>query len=148
MANYNAWFSLALEYGLSILSLGKAGQGDDQLLTGGLTAVETLLGSEIGITQKEGFVVDHGTSHMERFPMQQDDQILFAQFLVQTLNGEKVEQSYNDLAKTFITELSNGILKSSIWEEVKDAPQILSISKVNKIVLQAHVNTYSKIKII
>ena len=147
MTTYNAWFSLALEYGLSILSLGKAGQGDDQLLTGGLTAVETLLGSEIGITQKEGFVVDHGSSHMERFPMTKDDQVLFAQFLVQTLNGEKVEQSYNDLAKTFITELSSGILKSSVWDEVKDAPQILSISKVSRIVLQAHENTYSKLKI-
>ena len=148
MANYNAWFSLALEYGLSILSLGKAGQGDDQLLTGGLTAVETLLGSEIGITQKEGFVVDHGSSHMERFPLKSDDQsILFAQFLVQTLNGEKVEQSYKDLAKTFISELSRGILKSSIWEEVKDAPQILAINRVNKIILQAHEDTYSKLKV-
>lgn len=148
MVQYNAWFSLALEYGLSVLSLGKAGQGDDQLLTGGLTAVETLLGSEIGITQKEGFVVDHGSSHMERFPLKEaDDSILFAQFLVQTLGGEKVEQWYIDLAKTFITELSNGILNSSIWNEVKDAPQILSIKKVNKLVLQAHENTYNKIKV-
>ena len=147
MAKYNAWFSLALEYGLSILSLGKAGQGDDQLLTGGLTAVETLLGSEIGITQKEGFVVDHGSSHMERIPIRQEDQILFAQFLVQSLDGEKVEQSYKDLAKTFINELSSGILNSTIWDEVKDAPQILSINKVYKFVLQAHENTYSKIKI-
>lgn len=148
MANYNAWFSLALEYGLSILSLGKAGQGDDQLLTGGLTAVETLLGSEIGITQKEGFVVDHGTSHMERFPLKSDDdETVFAQFLIQSLKGEKVEQWYKDLAKTFTGELAQGILKSSIWDEVKDAPQILSVNKVFKTVLQAHENTYSKLKI-
>ena len=147
MVQYNAWFSLALEYGLSILSLGKAGQGDDQLLTGGLTAVETLLGSEIGITQKEGFVVDHGSSHMERFPLNQGDNLLFAQFLIQTLGGEKVEQSYNDLAKMFSTELGNGILKSSIFDEVKDAPQILSIKKVNKIILTAHENTHNKMKI-
>ena len=147
MVKYNAWFSLALEYGLSILSLGKAGQGDDQLLTGGLTAVETLLGSEIGITQKEGFVVDHGSSHMERFPIKFEDSILFAQYLVQSLGGEKVEQQYKDLAKTFITELSNDIIKSKIWDEVKDAPQILGIKRVDKLVKQAHENTYNKIKV-
>ena len=59
-ANLNAWFSLALEYGLAIVSLGKLpGNADDQLLTGGLTAVETLLGPEIGFEKQEGFVVDH-----------------------------------------------------------------------------------------
>ena len=50
MFQYNAWFSVALEYGLSIFSIGKVGSSDEQLLSGGLSAVVSLLGSEIGLT--------------------------------------------------------------------------------------------------
>ena len=94
MFNYNAWFSVALEYGLSIFSIGKTGSSDEQLLTGGLTAVESLLGSEIGITKKEGFVVDHGNSHMERIPLILEDENYYGQFLIQRHNDENVEENY------------------------------------------------------
>ncbi len=147
MFNYNAWFSVALEYGLSIFSIGKVGSSDDQLLTGGLTAVESLLGSEIGLTKKEGFVVDHGSSHMERIPFSYEEQNIYAQFLIQSLDSEKIDENYKTLAKTFITELSNNLLNSTLLDEIQNTPKKLSMDKINDILLESYEMTHKKIKV-
>lgn len=147
MFNYNAWFSVALEYGLSIFSIGKTGTSDDQLLTGGLTAVESLLGSEIGLMKKEGFVVDHGSTHMERIPLNYEDQILYGQFLIQTLDNESIDENYKELAKSFITELTYNLLESPIMEEIKNSPQKIPINRIYDILIQCHEITHKKLKI-
>lgn len=147
MFNYNAWFSVALEYGLSILSLGKVGTSDDQLLTGGLTAVESLLGSEIGITKKEGFVVNHGSSHMERIPLNYENLDLYAQFLVQNLSNEKVDDNYKDLSKIFITELTKNILASPIIKDIMNSPQKIPLNKVTDIIILSHELAHKKMKV-
>ena len=147
MLNYNAWFSVALEYGLSILSIGKVGSNDEQLLTGGLTAVESLLGAEIGLTKKEGFVVDHGMSHMERIPLMCEDLNLYAQFLLQNINNDKVDDDYKELAKTFITEVTTNLMDSPILNDIKLSPQKIPINKINDLLIKSYEITHKKLKV-
>ena len=148
-ANLNVWFSLDLEYGLAILSIGKLpGNADDQLLTGGLTAVETLLGPEIGFEKQEGFVVDHKSSHMERVPIiLGEGKKVIAQFLL--MNPEKdggVAPELIAFSKTFIEGLGESLLDSHIWQEIQIAAQILSISKIYSLIISSHENAHKKYK--
>ena len=147
--NTIAWFALALEYGLAIVSLGKAGTADEQLLTGGLTAVETLLGPEIGFEKQEGFVVDHKSSHMERLPVDLGaGKKIFAQFLL--INPEKdggVAQELIAFSKTFIEDLGELLLNSHIWQEMQIAAQILTTTKLYSLILSSHENAHKKYKV-
>ncbi|MHA2364062.1 MAG: hypothetical protein ACXAC7_08885 [Candidatus Hodarchaeales archaeon] len=144
----SAWFSIALDYGLSVVSLGKAGSGDEQLLTGGLTAVESLLGPEIGVKQQEGFVVDHKTSRMERFPVDLGEgNRIFAQFFLLAPKGREVETSVVNISKIFIENLSKEFLKSKFWEETQIAAQALLPSQIFDLLLNAYEKTHRAVKI-
>ncbi|MFW9929854.1 MAG: hypothetical protein ACFFD1_10720 [Candidatus Thorarchaeota archaeon] len=140
MSVTNAWFSLALEYGLAIVSLGKAGSADEQLLTGGLTAVESLLGPEIGFEGSEGFVIDHKSSIMERFPVSTNSGgKLFAQYLIQAPKKDDiVPKETKELSRFFIETLAQEVVRSKFWSDIQIAAQILTPYQIYDQILRAY----------
>ncbi|HKZ40091.1 MAG TPA: hypothetical protein VJ044_03965, partial [Candidatus Hodarchaeales archaeon] len=145
----SVWFSLAMEYGLAFVSLGKPGTGDEQLLTGGLTAVESLLGPEIGAQHNDGLVIDHKSSIMERFPVRNDkgDRI-FAQYLLQAPNKDQVvPPELKIVARTFIENLGVQLLLSSFWEELKIAVQVLTPGQIYPYLMTAYESCHRKTKV-
>ena len=140
MSTTVAWFSLALEHGLAVVSLGKAGTGDEQMITGGLTAVESLLGAEIGFEGQEGFIIDHKSSIMERFPIvDANGQKVFAQYLIQAPSKqEEVPDETKNIARFFIETLAQEIVRSHYWKDLQIAAQVLSPSQIYDLIIRAY----------
>jgi hypothetical protein len=140
MSQTTAWFSLALEHGLAVVSLGKAGTADEQLITGGLTAVESLLGPEIGFEGQDGFVIDHKSSIMERFPIvNAQGQKIFAQYLIQApKKDEVVPEDMKGISRYFIETLAQEIVRSQYWNELQIAAQILSPDQIFDLIMRAY----------
>ncbi|MHA1451099.1 MAG: hypothetical protein ACTSP4_16985 [Candidatus Hodarchaeales archaeon] len=110
-----AWFSLASPTGLSVASVGTPGlkeDVEDQVLTGGLTAIQQILGSEIG-GKDDRFIGGSPSSRMGRFRFKQEgdeSKEMVAQFLMISSTGEAIPDSMVNLAEEICMKFTNSIV--------------------------------------
>ena len=121
-----AWFSIASDTGLSLISFGSPGlktEMDEQIFTGGTTAVVQLLGEEIGATG-DSFVGGGDTSRFGRFKVTHEDHQLIAQFLLVSLK-ERIPEPLVEFSREFILAFMNVVVKTQA-KELKSGFQQIS----------------------
>ena len=117
------WVSIASETGFSVLSMGKMGlRGesiDDQVFTGGLTAVESLIGVEVGIDE-DRFIGGSSIHKTGRFKVKRPDGKLIGQFLVVSPEKLKIPDSLIEYYEYLVTIFAEKILDNSLIPGLKD----------------------------
>lgn len=117
------WVSIASETGFSVLSLGKMGlRGDsidDQVFTGGLTAVESLIGVEVGIDE-DRFIGGSSIHKTGRFKVKRPDGKLIGQFLIVSPEKLKIPDSLIDFYENLVSIFAEKILDSNLIPGLKD----------------------------
>ncbi len=118
-----SWFSLATETGLSIMSLGVPGlrsEVDEQVFTGGVTAMQAMFTSEIG-ADTESFIGGGKTSKVGRFSVTVNKRnkkvSAIAQFLLVSRTGADIPQEMISFSRDLVIELSEHIMNSDAYNE-------------------------------
>ncbi|OLS23726.1 MAG: hypothetical protein HeimC3_23690 [Candidatus Heimdallarchaeota archaeon LC_3] len=114
-----SWLSLASSSGLSVISLGSPGLKsdlDEQVFVGGISAVTSLLSSEIGSDERT-FIGGGDTRKFARFIISVKDYEIVSQFLIMSKDGTKIPEDlialYQDVAKNFAEKIG----QSELWEK-------------------------------
>ncbi|MFX0207158.1 MAG: hypothetical protein ACFFDT_14305, partial [Candidatus Hodarchaeota archaeon] len=118
-----SWFSLATETGLSIMSLGVPGlrsEVDEQVFTGGVTAMQAMFTAEIG-AETESFIGGGKTSKVGRFAVSVDRAgkkvTAIAQFLLVSRVGADIPEPLIIFSRDLVVELSEHIMRSDDYNE-------------------------------
>ncbi|MFX1511210.1 MAG: hypothetical protein ACFFCQ_01330 [Promethearchaeota archaeon] len=137
--NVQSWFSLATGTGLSVVSFGVPGiktEIDEQVYTGGLTAVQSLLVTEIGVEASDAFMGGGDTSRMGRFAIREtvkgETRELVAQFLLASKDGRKLPSDLVELSQRIIIEFGRRIIKTDLWADVEWNLQQIPLEKVSQ----------------
>ncbi|MFW9916475.1 MAG: hypothetical protein ACFFGZ_12790 [Candidatus Thorarchaeota archaeon] len=107
------WYSLASVTGLSLVSLGSPGfrpEMDEQIFTGGTTAVAQLLGEEVG-AMSDDFMGGGATSRFGRFMITKEDLQFFALFLLVSAK-DPLPDSLVEFSREFILAFANELLET------------------------------------
>ncbi|MHA2232315.1 MAG: hypothetical protein ACXAB4_07475, partial [Candidatus Hodarchaeales archaeon] len=107
-----AWYSLASVTGLSLVSLGSPGtkaEMDEQIFTGGTTAVAQLLGEEVG-GLSDAFMGGGATSRFGRFTLTMEDQQFFALFLLVSPKNP-LPEALVEFSREFILAFANAVME-------------------------------------
>lgn len=133
-SNIVSWFSLATATGLSVVSLGTPGLKDDldeQVFTGGISAVSHLLSTEIG-TEEKHFIGGGDTRKMGRFEVSVDtphsdgnQAVVISQFLLISKDKSKIGQPLIDLAQEIATTFATQMALNPVWEDVETSYRTL-----------------------
>ncbi len=128
-----AWFSLASPSGLSVASVGTPGLKDDvedQVLTGGLTAIQQILGSEIG-GKDDRFIGGSPSSRMGRIRFKQEGEEgkeMVAQFLMISSTGDPIPDVMVNLAEEICMKFTDSIVSNNeMMAEVEQSFSTLTI---------------------
>jgi hypothetical protein len=107
------WYSVASVTGLSLVSLGSPGlksEMDEQIFTGGTTAVAQLLGEEVG-GMSDDFMGGGATSRFGRFTIAKEDLQFFALFLLVSPK-DPLPESLVEFSREFILAFANRLLET------------------------------------
>ncbi len=132
------WVSLASISGLSLISLGQPGLKsglDEQVYTGGLTAVQQMLGGEIGGDTKR-FVGGSHNNKTGRFIVKgKSDYELVGQFLLISPRHITVAPTLVNYYEQFVTLLAEETLKTDLVEKAEKEYTAFSITDILNIFL-------------
>jgi hypothetical protein len=134
------WVSLASVSGLSLISLGQPGLKsglDEQVYTGGLTAVQQMLGGEIGGDTKR-FVGGSHNNKTGRFIVKgKSEYELVGQFLLISPRHITVAPALVDYYEHFVTIFAEETLKTDLVEKAEKQYTAFSITDVLEIFLES-----------
>ncbi|HKZ41266.1 MAG TPA: hypothetical protein VJ044_09920, partial [Candidatus Hodarchaeales archaeon] len=115
---YIGWFSLATSSGLSILSLGTPGLKSDldsDVFAGGISAVSSLLSSEIGSNEKV-FLGGGETRKFGRFVLSgKEEAEVVSQFLIMSNDETKIPEMLVSTCQDLAVEFGQRIVNSDLW---------------------------------
>ena len=144
------WVSLASISGLSLISLGQPGLKsglDEQVYTGGLTAVQQMLGGEIGGDTKR-FVGGSHNNKTGRFIVKgKSEYELVGQFLLISPRHITVAPSLVDYYEQFVTIFAEETLKTDLVEKAEKQYTAFSITDVLEIFLECIKKARKKVSI-
>ncbi len=126
-----AWVSLASLSGLSLVSLGQPGlkSVDEQVYTGGLTAVQQMLGGEIG-GDTSRFVGGSHNNKTGRFLVKTPDYELVGQFLLISRQHIAVAPVLVEFYEQLVTFFAEETLKTDLVERAEKEFTAFGISDV------------------
>ncbi|MFX0016321.1 MAG: hypothetical protein ACFFB2_01535 [Promethearchaeota archaeon] len=132
--DYNpvVWVSLASVSGLSLISLGQPGLRtdlDEQVYTGGLTAVQAMLGGEIG-GDTERFVGGSHSNRTGRFLVKNDRGELVGQFLLISPKNLNVAPELVDFYEQLVTIFAEDTIQTEVYERVQREFRALGVNDV------------------
>ncbi len=133
--DYNpvVWVSLASVSGLSLISLGQPGLRtdlDEQVYTGGLTAVQAMLGGEVG-GDTDRFVGGSHSNRTGRFRMRNEaGGELVGQFLLISPKNIKVADDLVDYYEQLVTIFAEDTLQTEVYERVEREFRSLGVNDV------------------
>ncbi|MHA2297701.1 MAG: hypothetical protein ACXAEU_20080 [Candidatus Hodarchaeales archaeon] len=153
-SNVVAWFSIATPTGLSIASIGTPGLKDDvedQVLTGGLTAIQQILGSEIGASD-DRFLGGSPSSRMGRFRLkhgpEEEQKEIIAQFLMVSATGETIPEPMINMAEAVCTDFSMKIVSNKeLMAEVEQNFMTLNILSTLDIFVDSVTEAKKRVKV-
>lgn len=117
MTEIISWFSIANNSGLNVVSLGTPGLKeniDEQILTGGMTAIQQMLGSELG-KNEDRWIGGGDTTKLGRFRISIDDDEVVAQFLLMSKDNTPVPMSLVNLSEALVKDFTERLLKTKKW---------------------------------
>lgn len=127
------WVSLASVSGLSLISLGQPGLRtdlDEQVYTGGLTAVQAMLGGEIG-GDTERFVGGSDINKTGRFIVRNDKGgELVGQFLLISQKNTPIAQDLVEYYEQLVTIFAKKTLQTEVYERVEREFRALGVNDV------------------
>ncbi|UCE12443.1 MAG: hypothetical protein JSV04_09625 [Candidatus Heimdallarchaeota archaeon] len=127
------WVSLASVSGLSLISLGQPGLRtdlDEQVYTGGLTAVQAMLGGEIG-GDTERFVGGSDINKTGRFIVRNDKGgELVGQFLLISQKNIAVARDLVEYYEQLVTIFAEETLQTEVYERVEREFRALGVNDV------------------
>ncbi|MHA1226553.1 MAG: hypothetical protein ACTSPV_07420 [Candidatus Hodarchaeales archaeon] len=124
------WVSLASTAGLSLMSIGRPGLRsdlDEQIYTGGLTAVQQMLGGEVGGDTKR-FVGGSHSNKTGRFTVKQGEKELIGQFLLISPHDKTIAPVLIDFYEDLVTLFAEETLKTDLYERAEREFSAFSIS--------------------
>ncbi|MHA2106982.1 MAG: hypothetical protein ACW99R_04665 [Candidatus Hodarchaeales archaeon] len=143
-----AWVSLASLSGLSLVSLGQPGlkSVDEQVYTGGLTAVQQMLGGEIG-GDTSRFVGGSHNNKTGRFLVKTSNFELVGQFLLISRQHVTVAPVLVDYYEQLVTIFAEETLKTDLVERAEKEFTAFSVSDVIDFFLSSIKKARKKISI-
>ncbi len=124
MADYDynpvVWVSVASRAGLSLVSVGQPGLRtdlDEQVYTGGLTAVQQMIGGEVG-GDTERFVGGSHSNKTGRFMVTSEHGELVGQYLLISPDNRTVAPELVEHYEYVVTFLAEETLKTEIYQEI------------------------------
>lgn len=144
------WFSLASASGLSVVSLGTPGLKsglDEQVFTGGISAVSHLLSEEIG-SQEKTFIGGGDARKFGRFILTnpQTNSEIISQFLMMSSDGTKIPDYLVALGQEIAINFANQVLPQ--WETLTSNYQTLGPLEALDLFLEAVNQSKKKVKVI
>ncbi len=140
--DYNpvVWVSLASVSGLSLVSLGQPGLRtdlDEQVYTGGLTAVQAMLGGEVG-GDTDRFVGGSHSNRTGRFRMKNDTGgELVGQYLLISPDNIKVADDLVDHYEHLVSIFAESTLKTEVYERIEREFRALGVNDVLELFLES-----------
>lgn len=140
--DYNpvVWVSLASVSGLSLISLGQPGLRtdlDEQVYTGGLTAVQAMLGGEVG-GDTDRFVGGSHSNRTGRFRMNNETGgELVGQYLLISSNNIKVADDLVDHYEHLVSIFAKSTLYTEVYERVEREFRALGVNDVLELFLES-----------
>ena len=126
------WVSLASVSGLSLISLGQPGLRtdlDEQVYTGGLTAVQTMLGGEIG-GDTERFVGGSHSNRTGRFLVKNETGELVGQFLLISPENRVVAPDLVEYYEELVTIFAEDTIQTEVYERTMREFRALGVNDV------------------
>ncbi len=126
------WVSLASVAGLSLVSLGRPGLRsdlDEQVYTGGLTAVQQMLGGEVGGDTRR-FVGGSHSNKTGRFTTKSGDKELIGQFLLISAQNITVAPALLDFYEELVITFAEEVMKTDLYDRAEREFTSFSISDV------------------
>ncbi len=126
------WVSLASVSGLSLISLGQPGLRtdlDEQVYTGGLTAVQTMLGGEIG-GDSERFVGGSHSNRTGRFLVKNETGELVGQFLLISRDNLVVAPDLVEYYEELVTIFAEDTIQTEVYERTMREFRALGVNDV------------------
>ncbi|MHA2306946.1 MAG: hypothetical protein ACXACU_16320, partial [Candidatus Hodarchaeales archaeon] len=134
------WVSLASVSGLSLISLGQPGLRtdlDEQVYTGGLTAVQAMLGGEVG-GDTDRFVGGSHSNRTGRFRVQNDTGgELVGQFLLISSKNLKVADDLVDHYEQLVSIFAESTLQTELYKRVEREFRALGVNDVLELFLES-----------
>ncbi|MFX0122124.1 MAG: hypothetical protein ACFFAE_00670 [Candidatus Hodarchaeota archaeon] len=133
------WVSLASVSGLSLISLGQPGLRtdlDEQVYTGGLTAVQTMLGGEIG-GDSERFVGGSHSNRTGRFLVKNETGELVGQFLLISPNNLVVAPDLVEFYEELVTIFAENTIQTEVYERTMREFRALGVNDVLDLFLES-----------
>jgi len=139
--DYNpvVWVSLASVSGLSLISLGQPGLRtdlDEQVYTGGLTAVQTMLGGEVG-GDTERFVGGSHSNRTGRFLVKNESGELVGQFLLISPDNRVVAPELVDYYEEMVTIFAKDTIQTEVYERTMREFRALGVNDVLDLFLES-----------
>lgn len=126
------WVSLASPAGLSLISLGQPGLRsdlDEQVYTGGLTAVQQMLGGEVG-GDTTRFIGGSHSNKTGRFLVKGANSELVGQFLLISQKDIQVAPALVDYYEQLVTIFAEETLETDAYRKVEQFFMSLTINEV------------------
>ncbi|MFW9905696.1 MAG: hypothetical protein ACFFFH_15290 [Candidatus Thorarchaeota archaeon] len=133
------WVSLASVSGLSLISLGQPGLRtdlDEQVYTGGLTAVQTMLGGEVG-GDTERFVGGSHSNRTGRFLVKTENGELVGQFLLISPNNRVVAPELVDYYEEMVTIFAKETIQTEVYERTMREFRALGVNDILDLFLES-----------
>ena len=133
------WVSLASVSGLSLISLGQPGLRtdlDEQVYTGGLTAVQTMLGGEVG-GDTERFVGGSHSNRTGRFLVRNDTGELVGQFLLISRDNRVVAPELVEYYEEMVTIFAEDTIQTEVYERTMREFRALGVNDVLDLFLES-----------
>ncbi|UCG02141.1 MAG: hypothetical protein JSW11_21435 [Candidatus Heimdallarchaeota archaeon] len=133
------WVSLASVSGLSLISLGQPGLRtdlDEQVYTGGLTAVQTMLGGEIG-GDTERFVGGSHSNRTGRFLVKNETGELVGQFLLISPENRVVAPDLVEYYEELVTIFAEDTIQTEVYERTMREFRALGVNDVLDLFLES-----------
>ncbi|MHA2248469.1 MAG: hypothetical protein ACXADY_26210 [Candidatus Hodarchaeales archaeon] len=126
------WVSLASRSGLSLVSLGQPGLRtdlDEQVYTGGLTAVQAMLGGEVG-GDTERFIGGSHSNKTGRFLVKNETGELVGQFLLISPRNNTVAPELIDHYEHLVTFFAEDTIQTEVYQRITREFRALGVNDV------------------
>ena len=133
------WVSLASVSGLSLISLGQPGLRtdlDEQVYTGGLTAVQAMLGGEIG-GDTGRFVGGSHSNRTGRFLVRNETGELVGQFLLISPDNLTVAPDLVDYYEHLVTIFAEDTIQTEVYQRITREFRALGVNDVLDLFLES-----------
>ncbi|MHA1973835.1 MAG: hypothetical protein ACTSW1_12635 [Candidatus Hodarchaeales archaeon] len=140
------WVSLASTAGLSLISIGRPGLRsdlDEQVYTGGLTAVQQMLGGEVGGDTKR-FVGGSHSNKTGRFTVKRGENELIGQFLLISPHDQTIAPELVNFYEDLVTLFADETLKTDLYERAEREFSAFSISDLIDIFIECIIKSRKK----